>query len=194
MKNFLTVTLLSLGVPMILMGDEVRRTQRGNNNAYWHGQRDELVRLVAGRQACRCASVRDAAQRARLLRDMEHERRRVTSDTVDPSRRIRHGTESSSINRIGAYIRIAIAVTVEFGKQGSWPTFILNAYWEPLEFELPPVHGGETQWRRWIDTALDSPHDIVRGKRPRRFLVHPIGPRRVRVVVLFARVEPGKSL
>ena len=34
MKNFLTVTLLSLGVPMILMGDEVRRTQRGNNNAY----------------------------------------------------------------------------------------------------------------------------------------------------------------
>src|SRR5208337_3136023 len=33
-KNFLTVTLLSLGLPMILMGDEVRRTQSGNNNAY----------------------------------------------------------------------------------------------------------------------------------------------------------------
>ena len=33
-KNFLTVTLLSLGVPMILMGDEVRHTQGGNNNAY----------------------------------------------------------------------------------------------------------------------------------------------------------------
>jgi len=33
-KNFFTVTLLSLGLPMILMGDEVRRTQRGNNNAY----------------------------------------------------------------------------------------------------------------------------------------------------------------
>ena len=33
-KNFLTVTMLSLGVPMILMGDEVRRTQFGNNNAY----------------------------------------------------------------------------------------------------------------------------------------------------------------
>jgi glycogen operon protein len=32
-KNFLTVTLLSLGVPMLLMGDEVRRTQGGNNNA-----------------------------------------------------------------------------------------------------------------------------------------------------------------
>jgi glycogen operon protein len=33
-KNFLTVTLLSLGMPMILMGDEVRRAQAGNNNAY----------------------------------------------------------------------------------------------------------------------------------------------------------------
>ena len=33
-KNFLTVTMLSLGLPMILMGDEVRRTQHGNNNAY----------------------------------------------------------------------------------------------------------------------------------------------------------------
>src|SRR5262249_20725083 len=32
-RNFLTVTMLSLGVPMILMGDEVRRTQNGNNNA-----------------------------------------------------------------------------------------------------------------------------------------------------------------
>ena len=38
-KNFLTVTLLALGVPMILMGDEVRRTQGGNNNAY--GQDNE---------------------------------------------------------------------------------------------------------------------------------------------------------
>ena len=33
-KNFLTVTMLSLGMPMIVMGDEVRRTQHGNNNAY----------------------------------------------------------------------------------------------------------------------------------------------------------------
>src|SRR4029077_6445669 len=35
-KNFLTITMLSLGVPMIVMGDEVRRTQAGNNNAYCH--------------------------------------------------------------------------------------------------------------------------------------------------------------
>ena len=33
-KNFLTATMLSIGLPMISMGDEVRRTQRGNNNVY----------------------------------------------------------------------------------------------------------------------------------------------------------------
>ena len=33
-KNFIATTLLSLGMPMIVMGDEVRRTQQGNNNAY----------------------------------------------------------------------------------------------------------------------------------------------------------------
>ena len=36
----------------------------------------------------------------------------------------------------------------------------MNAYWEPLDFELPPPDG-DRAWRRWIDTSLDSPNDIV---------------------------------
>jgi glycogen operon protein len=39
--------------------------------------------------------------------------------------------------------------------------FILNAFWEPLDFELPRTGKSGTTWRRWIDTALDSPEDIV---------------------------------
>ena len=39
---------------------------------------------------------------------------------------------------------------------------IFNAYWQPLDFELPRLDSPrENQWRRWIDTALDSPHDIL---------------------------------
>jgi len=37
----------------------------------------------------------------------------------------------------------------------------MNAYWEPLSFELPPLDGGAHPWRRRIDTFFDSPHDIV---------------------------------
>ena len=39
---------------------------------------------------------------------------------------------------------------------------MLNAYWEPLTFELPAVPAdSQTAWRRCIDTALASPDDIV---------------------------------
>jgi len=39
---------------------------------------------------------------------------------------------------------------------------ILNAFWQPLDFELPPIDAGsQTSWRRWIDTSLESPNDIV---------------------------------
>jgi glycogen operon protein len=38
---------------------------------------------------------------------------------------------------------------------------MVNAYREPLSFELPPVDDGRRRWRRWIDTSLESPQDIV---------------------------------
>ena len=37
-----------------------------------------------------------------------------------------------------------------------------NAYWEPLDFELPPVpQTAMSGWQRWIDTARESPEDIM---------------------------------
>lgn len=44
---------------------------------------------------------------------------------------------------------------------------MINAYCEPLTFELPPISdpAGESQpWRRWIDTSLASPADIAPWK------------------------------
>jgi glycogen operon protein len=70
---------------------------------------------------------------------------------------------------------------------------ILNAYWEPLEFELPPVADGACDpWRRWIDTFLDSPHEIVDWERAPSVpgQTYRTGPRSV--VVLFARL--GREL
>ena len=38
---------------------------------------------------------------------------------------------------------------------------MLNAYWEPLSFEVPPVREDESRsWRRWLDTSLQAPDDI----------------------------------
>ena len=39
---------------------------------------------------------------------------------------------------------------------------IANSYWESLDFELPKLpDSSEDRWRRWIDTSLDSPGDIL---------------------------------
>jgi glycogen operon protein len=37
---------------------------------------------------------------------------------------------------------------------------ILNAYWEGLDFEIPPLEAGMAGWRRIVDTSLESPDDI----------------------------------
>ena len=53
----------------------------------------------------------------------------------------------------------SLAFTVQ-GRRGLFH-LILNAYWEPLDFELPPApDGAPLGWRRVIDTYLDPPHDI----------------------------------
>jgi glycogen operon protein len=55
-----------------------------------------------------------------------------------------------------------VALTVEIRREKLWLHLILNAYWEALDFELPPTdNAGGTPWRRWIDTAQESPNDIV---------------------------------
>jgi glycogen operon protein len=190
-KNFLTVTLLSIGMPMILMGDEVRRTQRGNNNAYcqdnetswfdWtlvarHADVHRFLTLLNGR---------------RLLREMGPEEPHVSLDQLlREAHRAWHGVklhqpdwqESSH----------SLAVTAEVRNTPLLVHMILNAYSEPLDFELPSI-GAEARgsWRRWIDTSLDSPNDIVPWPA-----TPPVGSSTYRaqarsVVVLYANVGDG---
>ena len=55
-----------------------------------------------------------------------------------------------------------MAASAELQREGIVFYLILNAYWEPLEFELPPVNNTHVDpWLRWIDTALEAPYDIV---------------------------------
>jgi glycogen operon protein len=65
---------------------------------------------------------------------------------------------------------------------------ILNAYWEPLDFELAPLSGSDPLWRRWVDTSLESPDDIVEwdAAPPVPGHAYRAGPRSV--AALFARV------
>jgi glycogen operon protein len=160
-KNFLTTTMLSLGIPMILMGDEVRRTQLGNNNAYcqdnetswfdWtlvdrHADMHRFVTLLNAR---------------RLLRDVKHERRRVSLDQlIRRASKTWHGVKLGQPDWGRQSHSLAFEAVIR--EEGLHIYLILSAYWESLEFKLPAA-GNSTQsgWRRWIDTARESPQDIV---------------------------------
>ncbi len=157
-KNFLTVTMLSLGVPMLLMGDEVRRTQLGNNNDYCHDheanwldwsfleKHADVHRFVA--QLCA----------RRVLRDLEHERNRVSLSTMlAQAKKAWHGTKLGKPDW-GDHSH-SVAFGGELRSEGLQFHLILNAYWKSLDFELPKVAVGGA-WRRWIDMALEPPLDI----------------------------------
>jgi glycogen operon protein len=79
-----------------------------------------------------------------------------------------------------------VAFSFEIPKEGLLFYLILNAYWESLDFELPSVENGEP-WRRWIDTTLDPPEDIVEWQTalPVSGKTYRAGPRSI--VALFAR-------
>ncbi len=47
----------------------------------------------------------------------------------------------------------------ELPEEGQDVYVVVNASWEPLDFELPPRAG--RQWRQWIDTSRAAPDDIV---------------------------------
>ncbi len=157
-KNFLTALMLSAGVPMFVMGDEVRRSQGGNNNAYcqdnetswldWnllskHGDVLRFVKLLTERRA---------------IRDVDHERRRLSLS--QSLREIKHAWHGVTLNQPDwSPFSHSIAISAESASEGVRGHIILNAYWEPLDFELPVLSGKEMWWR-WIDTGLDPPHDI----------------------------------
>jgi isoamylase len=189
-RNFLAVTQLSLGVPMILMGDEARRTQRGNNNAYclddetswfdWgllarHADVHRFVTLLNAR---------------RVLRGAEHERGRVSlTEQIRRARLAWHGVKLDQPDWGERSHSLALAAELR-QEEGLFVYLILNAYWEPLSFELPAVgDGGAGSWRRWIDTSLEAPQDIVPWREAPSLSGHAYQAGARSVVVLFAEAR-----
>jgi glycogen operon protein len=193
-KNFLVVTMMSIGVPMFVMGDEVRRSQGGNNNPYCQDNETSWFDwTLRGRHAEVHRFARMLIAR-RLRRDVTHERERRSLNEL-----LRDARVSWSGVRIGrpdwSRSSHSLAFTAEMPWEGLMLHAMLNAYWEPLEFELPPVGGtADGPWHRWIDTALESPEDIVDWRTapatPRQS--YRLEPRSV--ALLFARPDQAGSV
>jgi glycogen operon protein len=160
-KNLLAATLLSIGMPMILMGDEVRRTQGGNNNFYCHDTESnwfDWTLLEKHADVHRFVSLLCAR---RAQRGMQHEWEQLSlNQLIQQASKSWHGVRLHQPDW-GDSSR-SIAFTAEIRSEKMLVHLIFNAYWDPLDFELPDsANGRQVKWRRWIDTSLDSPDDIV---------------------------------
>ena len=152
-KNFHALTMIAIGVPMITMGDEVRRTQRGNNNAYCQ---DNEISWFDWSLLTKHADV------LRFVKEMIRWRT-STGPKRDENITLSAFLKSAKIEWHGVRLNQpdwgenshSLALTLS-GPRGHIHA-MFNAYWEPLVFELPRH---DLPWRRFLDTSLEAPDDI----------------------------------
>jgi len=139
------------------MGDEMRRTQRGNNNAYCQDNETSWLdwrRLERHRDVRRFVAELIAFRRQR---DVIDQRETPTlSELLQLVPVAWHGVRLDHPDWGDRSHSLAMSLRSLHGRRVFYAIF--NAYWEPLTFELPPAPGGG--WRRFIDTALLCPADI----------------------------------
>ena len=166
-KNFLTLTMFAAGTPMLTMGDEVCRTQSGNNNAYC--QDNELSWFD-------WSLLDKHADIHRFVKELISLRGLLYSWDQKPSPTLNQLFQQLKIEYHGVKLyqpdwgrdSHSLAILVDMPHRPYIIYFIFNSYWEPLRFELPDKHQNtELNWARIIDTALPSPGDcLTTGSAP----------------------------
>jgi glycogen operon protein len=162
-KNFFAITLLALGTPMLLMGDEVRRTQQGNNNAYCQDNEISWFDWTLIDKHCDILRFVTRLIHFRLSLDVVKDDHGLCLTELLQQAQIQwHGIKLNQPDWGSDSHSLAFTVRSLTGSRRFH--YILNAYWEPLVFELPPVPAGNRGgWRRVVDTFLESPDDCCGG-------------------------------
>jgi glycogen operon protein len=168
-RNHLAVLMLSRGVPMLLAGDEVLRTQRGNNNAWC--QDNEISWMDWRRTATQEDMLRFTRELIALRR--RHpclELNRFFDGRPAPGRPIPdvawHGARlgDSPWRGDGRVLRFTMA---GLGEREEDLHVILNVSERPVEADLPVIPG--RRWHVAVDTGRRPPDDIVPTSRQRPF-------------------------
>ncbi|MEN8446706.1 MAG: glycogen debranching protein GlgX, partial [Cyanobacteria bacterium J06555_13] len=158
-KNALTLWAVSQGTPMLLMGDEVLRSQQGNNNAY--GQNNVTSWFDWNSLSSQKNFLRFVQQLIAFVQSLhifKHDQPLiVTPQAIIEPAIVWHGV------RLGqpdwGENSHSLAFTLRYGQYGELLHVIFNAFWKPLTFELPLLARGEC-WKRIVNTALTGPEDF----------------------------------
>ena len=161
-RNLLCSLLLARGVPMLLMGDEVGRSQGGNNNSWC--QDSPLGWMIWSEDHCDL-ELKQFLQRLLRLRQALPQ---LFNPLVPPRETTRkHPQDNSDLWRQWHGVQLAkpdwaawsrtTATSLHSGSLGALLWMGFNAYNETLSFELPVP---ASPWMRVIDTSLPSPMDL----------------------------------
>jgi isoamylase len=164
-RNFIATLFLSLGVPMLLAGDEFGRTQHGNNNAYcqdnetsWLDWQNIDEKLLAFTHQI----IKFRKEHPLFRRRKWFEGRAIRGSDVNDLAWFRPDGEQMSDEDWGAGFAKSLGVFLNgdeipnvdaAGRRVLDESFylIFNAHWEPVEFVLPPEIWGQS-WSRVLDT------------------------------------------
>jgi isoamylase len=164
-RNFLATLFLSLGVPMLLAGDELGRSQRGNNNAYCQDneiswldwENVDLKQLEFAKELIQFRKEHPVFSRRKWFQGKS-----IRGGDVNDLAWFRPDGEQMSDEDWGAGFAKSLGVFFNgdeipsvdaAGRRVLDQSFylIFNAHWEPVEFVLPPEIWGHS-WTRVLDT------------------------------------------
>ncbi|MGK7945073.1 MAG: glycogen debranching enzyme, partial [Microcystaceae cyanobacterium] len=151
-KNLFTILLISQGTPMMLMCDEVQRTQRGNNNAYC--QDNELAWFdwdLVDKHFDLWCFVRRMINFSKSLALFKQENLLdIAKDSPYPHLTW-HGIKLYQPD--WSKDSHTLVFSLKHTEAGEYLHVMFNAYWEQLTFELPSLPDGQN-WHRVVDTTL----------------------------------------
>ena len=191
-RNLLTMLLLAVGTPMLAMGDELGRSQQGNNNAY---AQDNAISWLDWSLLERNADLHRFVRELlayRQSRDVVIHARNLSLSELGRRHHVRlHGVEPDQPDWSESSHSFAATIT-SVDRRFRWHAMV-NAWWEPLHFRLPGADGDQAHWRRWIDTSRPSPEDIVAWSSAPALGTdaYTLGPRSI--VVLVAGLSPAAA-
>lgn len=164
-KNAVAILMVSQGIPMLLMGDEVAHTKAGNNNTYcqdnalsWFDwtrveSQSDILRFFKNCIAFRQAH--PALRRRRHFRNEDH----MGSGFADISW---HGIEAWKTDWSYHSRTLAFMLDGQHARQGSVQDDTLyvamNMHWESHAFELPGLPR-KKKWHLFANTSMPSPAD-----------------------------------
>ncbi|HUL11110.1 MAG TPA: glycogen debranching protein GlgX [Methylococcaceae bacterium] len=191
-KNLLAILMVSQGVPMILAGDEVLQTQRGNNNGYCQ---DNELSWFDWNRVQRHADMLQFVQRLIGFRKRHPSlrRRRFLTGEFVTGRAIAdvtwHGTRLHAPQWDDPDSQFLAYTLAAVNDSQADLHIIFNMSDGACEAELPPIP--DRIWHRALDTSLDSPHDLPEFKQ-QRALDQPRYPVQSRSVVVLEGWSAGR--